>query len=202
MISKFLTAKAWQLFALQFGLPLVFQIVFMVMIVASNGSLFNGGVAFAIFFPLILLLSTGLLFGWFLSVAIGLNKKLPQELKLNVKRFKIFFSIPAIYIALFTIVFAFSFAGNTSSLNSINGIIGLIVPLHLFSIFCIFYCLNFVAKTIKTSEVKRTVSFSDYSGDFFLIWFYPIGIWTLQPRINKLANSESDIDSEILDSEL
>lgn len=62
----------------------------------------------------------------------------------------------------------------------------IIVPLHLFSMFCIFYSLYFVAKTFKTVELQREVSFSDFVGEFFLIWFYPIGIWFIQPKINKM----------------
>jgi hypothetical protein len=30
------------------------------------------------------------------------------------------------------------------------------------------------------------VSFYDFSGPFFLLWFFPIGIWIIQPRINRL----------------
>lgn len=63
----------------------------------------------------------------------------------------------------------------------------IIVPLHLFSMFCIFYCLYFVAKTIKTAELQRETAFSDFVGEFFLIWFFPIGIWFIQPRVNQLA---------------
>ena len=68
----------------------------------------------------------------------------------------------------------------------IGGVIGVIVPLHLFSMFCIFYSLYFVAKTFKTVELQRQVSFSDFAGEFFMIWFYPIGIWIVQPKINKM----------------
>jgi hypothetical protein len=65
----------------------------------------------------------------------------------------------------------------------------IILPLHLFAMFCIFYCLYFVAKTIKTAELQREVSFSDFVGEFFMLWFYPIGIWILQPKINQIAKS-------------
>jgi hypothetical protein len=49
-----------------------------------------------------------------------------------------------------------------------------------------FYILYFVAKTMKSVEMQKTVTFNDYAGEFFLIWFFPIGIWFLQPRINKI----------------
>lgn len=66
--------------------------------------------------------------------------------------------------------------------------ISVIIPLHVFSIFCIFYSYYFVSKTFKTVELQREASFSDFAGEFFMIWFYPIGIWILQPKINKMVS--------------
>jgi hypothetical protein len=39
--------------------------------------------------------------------------------------------------------------------------------------------------------------FSDYSGEFFLIWFSPIGYWILQPRLNKLTDEFVDTNKGI-----
>jgi hypothetical protein len=66
----------------------------------------------------------------------------------------------------------------------------LIFPLHLISMFCVFYCLYFVTKVIKTVERQEKVSFGDCLGDFFLIWFFFIGIWIIQPRINALYQKD------------
>jgi len=33
----------------------------------------------------------------------------------------------------------------------------------------------------------KAAGFYEYSGPFFLIWFFPIGLWIIQPRINRLA---------------
>jgi hypothetical protein len=51
--------------------------------------------------------------------------------------------------------------------------------------------LYFVAKTFKTVELQREVSFSDFVGEFFMIWFYPVGIWIIQPKINKMIEEQS-----------
>lgn len=72
----------------------------------------------------------------------------------------------------------------------IAGLVGVIVPLHLFSMFCIFYCLYFVSKTIKTVELQREVSFSDFAGEFFMIWLFPIGVWIVQPKINRMMENK------------
>ena len=109
---------------------------------------------------------------------------------MKVKKFKIFFFIPIVYMLCFMIFMTFAMDELISNRREPNvGIIvsmfAVIVPLHLFSMFCIFYSLYFVAKTFKTVELQREVKFSDFAGEFFMIWFYPVGIWIIQPRINK-----------------
>ncbi len=66
-------------------------------------------------------------------------------------------------------------------------IAGIIVPLHLFSMFIIFWGIRFAAKTLKSVELGRMAKFGDYAGEFFLIWFSIIGYWVLQPRLNEFV---------------
>jgi hypothetical protein len=66
----------------------------------------------------------------------------------------------------------------------------------LFLAFCLFFVLAFVyvcyftARTYKTVELQRKVIFAEFSKEFALIFFLPIGIWILQPMINKLAENK------------
>lgn len=137
----------------------------------------------------------GTLFGWMWSIAIGLQKMIPPGINMKTMMFKIFFFYPLIYILLFCLFFAFSV---TSLISMPNGsepppilFVGfaVIFPLHLFAMFCMFYNIYFVAKTIKTVELQRVVSFGDFVGEFFLVWFHFIGVWILQPRINKMVKN-------------
>jgi uncharacterized RDD family membrane protein YckC len=43
-----------------------------------------------------------------------------------------------------------------------------------------------VSKNLVLAETSKPASFYDYAGPFFLIWFFPIGVWFTQPRINRL----------------
>lgn len=70
--------------------------------------------------------------------------------------------------------------------NVKSPLIALILLFHLFAMFCIFYGLYFVSKSLVLAETGKPASFYDYAGPFFLIWFFPIGIWFTQPRINRL----------------
>jgi hypothetical protein len=183
-MTKLLTLKHWQIFSLLIGLPMVFQFIAMGSIMTSN----NPTTIFVVF-PIIMILIVGIFFGWFYALGTNLHKMLPETTKMNLTRFKIFLFIPVAYM-LFLSVFMLVMFFNVSSDGRPNPLIfALIVPLHLFSMFCIFYCLYFNAKALKTVEWQKPVTFSDFAGEFFLIWFFPIGIWFIQPRLNKLFDS-------------
>lgn len=195
MTDRFLKAKHWQLFLLTFGIPLILQIVMMVSLFTNFASQANPDPTMMFnymkFFPVIMILLIAIFFGWFWSVAIGLQKKVPENVTMKVKKFKIFFFIPLVYILAFLTFFSVSMSGLVyadpePNAGIIGGLFAVIFPFHMFSIFCIFYSMYFVAKTFKTVELQKEVKFGDFAGEFFLIWFYPIGIWIIQPKINKM----------------
>jgi hypothetical protein len=43
-----------------------------------------------------------------------------------------------------------------------------------------------VSKSLVLAETGKPASFYDYAGPFFLLWFFPVGIWIVQPRVNRL----------------
>jgi hypothetical protein len=196
MTDMFLKAKHWQLFLLTFGIPLVFQMVIMGLMISNFATQADPDPAMMFkymkFFPVIMIFFLAVFFGWFWSIAIGLQKKVPLNVSMKVKKFKIFFFIPMVYILIFLTFFIVALNGlfvpdAPPDLGIIAGLFAVIFPLHLFAMFCVFYSLYFVAKTIKTVELQREVSFADFAAEFFLIWFYPIGIWIVQPKINKMV---------------
>ncbi|PCJ98064.1 MAG: hypothetical protein COA50_03830 [Flavobacteriaceae bacterium] len=121
---------------------------------------------------------------------------MPANVKMKVKKFRALFFIPLVYIILISLFVGFSASGLFANGNISGSVIGgflvaIVFVLHLFSMFCIFYSLYFVSKTIKTVELQREVNFGDFIGEFFMLWFYPFGIWIIQPKINKMAEMES-----------
>ena len=196
-MNLFLRAKHWQIFLVTFGLPFVLQIALVATVVSGIIQHHDPTLLFGYFkfFPLVIIVVVGALFGWMWSVAIGLQKKIPAGINMKVTQFKIFFFIPAVYLVLFSCFIAFLFSGNILQGGQPNPeifyLFPIIFPLQLFSMFCIFYSIYFVAKTIKTVELQREVTFSDFVAEFFLVWFHFIGIWILQPRINKMAEENA-----------
>lgn len=193
-MKKFLTLKHWQLFGLLMGLPIVFQLITIGSLISSHDP-----TAMFYFFPIMMILFIGFFFGWFYALGTNLYKKLPQTATMNLTRFKISLLIPVIYLLLISVFMVGMFSYISSDVKPNLAIFALIVPLHLFSMFCIFYCLYFNAKALKTVEWQKPVTFSDFAGEFFLIWFFPVGIWIIQPRINKLFDTNIDNNNQTLD---
>jgi len=198
-MNIFLKAKHWQIFLLSFGIPFIIYIIMIVSLMSNfinmQRSIDSSPDTFIIYrfftiFPIIMLIFMGVLYGWFWSVAIGLQKKVPEGIKMKIMKFKIFF----FYIICYMILFMGSFFFMFRAINFLEYIdpsfMMFILPFHFFAMFCSFYMLYFVAKTFKTVELQREVKFSDFAGEFFMIWFYPIGIWILQPKINKMIEGE------------
>lgn len=140
-------------------------------------------------FPLVILLTMGGLLGWLYAVGSGLQEQVPVELRRPTRLFKVALVFPTAYLLTFMLV-AFSLLGFMASTIG-DGLVIIILPLHLFAMFCIVYTMFFSAKTIKLAELQRPVELVDFIGEIFLIWFFPFGIWFLQPRINELVKAEA-----------
>ncbi|TXJ29665.1 MAG: hypothetical protein E6Q24_00180 [Chitinophagaceae bacterium] len=173
--------KHWQLFLLIVGLPLLFDFVSTIMLAQGNLSFIT------IAFLITMILVVVVLLGWFYTLGINLYKKIPDTVQMNLRKFKLFLIIPVVYI-LFLQLFFFNTFSKTIASEGEAVVRGaeFLIPLHLFCMFCILYCLYFNAKALKAAEWQRPVTFSDFAGEFFLLWFFPFGVWVLQPRINSL----------------
>ena len=203
MTKKFLKAQHWQLFLLTFIIPALLFAILMGSIFynVSEYGLPDPSLIFIyikIFFVTIAIVSL-IHFGWFWSVGVGLDKKIPEDLKLNLTTFKISLLFPLVYNILFFAFIGIMFPYFTSMLGFLqSSLVEIFFSIHSIAMLCMFYSFYFVAKTIKTAELQREVSFGDFVGEFFLIWFYPIGIWFVQPTINDLMEEEEEMRDEYL----
>jgi hypothetical protein len=73
-----------------------------------------------------------------------------------------------------------------------SGVLKLIWNIVMFYwLFAILQTILIAAKTLITIELKRKATFSDYFWTYFFMINLFIGIWFIQPKINKLiAKSE------------
>ena len=185
MTNIFLKAKHWQIFALVIGLPFLFQLLLMVFMFLNlpfqNGDFRSGIFVVLGFLPLLLILSLIVFIGWFWSVGNGLQKFLPEGMQFEMKKFKFSLLFPFFYMLLLTMLIGNNFFG-FSFITGIGRMFFFIIPLHLLSMFCMGYLLYFVSKTIKSVEMQREARVNDHLGEFFMLWFFPLGIWVIQAK--------------------
>jgi hypothetical protein len=170
----FLRAKHWQLFLLFVIISTVAEMPAAVSTPTAVWSWrdLNGA---AIFVFAGTLLDIVCCLAWLGSFGSFSNSMVEPELKLSTPFFHFSLVYPAVYLPIFLAL-----------LDMRPAPVAVILPLHLLAMFCIFYVLRFASKALAMAETGRAVSFYDYAGAFFLLWFYPVGIWVVQPRVNRL----------------
>ena len=184
-MERLFKAKHWQIFLIAFGIPLL---LYFSSIILTVGQFKMKLMLILMFFALVLFLGGYL--SWLWSMGVSLQKRIPEQLQISTLLFRIFLFFPVVYylglIAFFRWGFGY-FASNIASHSMANLL--WILPLHLFAIFCFIYCIYFAARVFKTAELMKKVSFTEFAGEFALIWIFPVGIWILQPKINKMVQN-------------
>jgi len=196
MVQHVLRAQHWQIFLFSTALPIVLQMIMMATMFFNMIKNPDPTFLMPAFFNWSIVLMVVYLVGyliWYWSTGVGLQRYIPEALRLNVRLFKVFLIAPIIYIVVIMAFFSsimLNFSLNDASPSVPPFAFFLLIPFHLFAMFCKFYCLYFVARTVKTAELQRKLEFGDYIGEFFLIWFFAVGIWFVQPKINKVVNEQ------------
>jgi hypothetical protein len=173
--AVFLRAKHWQIFLLFIGAMLVGQVAIMSSTATTARSPEDLG-QISPLFGFMMVLFMGCFLGWFWSMGSFLSSIAQPSLKMEMGFFRFALIYPALYVPVFMATFP--------SFKPL--VIAIIIPLHFFATFCMFYLLYFVSKSLVLVETGKPASFYDYAGPFFLTWFFPIGVWIIQPRINRL----------------
>ncbi len=62
-------------------------------------------------------------------------------------------------------------------------ILFIIVPVTVLAIFYIFYI---IPKSLKSIELNREAKFRELIMDVLLLFAFPIGVWFVQPRLNRI----------------
>jgi len=174
-----LKMKAWQICVMSFGFIYVIPIVMMNF----------GGINHHYTFQIGWILFIGLYVGYLWTLGVNLKEKIPSNLKLKSGLFNIAMAYGLIYNIFFIVFSIFGFQYIRFSDSAANPLM-VIMPFHIIAMICMFYGLTFVARALVTAEKQTKVKADDYIGVFFMLWFFPIGIWFIQPRINKLFKSD------------
>jgi len=115
-------------------------------------------------------------FVWIYSIGIESNRLLPVTMKMPLVKFKILLAYAtgyAVVVACYPLQAKMPYA----------------LPFHFIDMFCLFYLIYFVAKSIRSIELNRPAILSDWVLIFFGLLFYPIGVWFIQPKIQRIVQT-------------
>jgi hypothetical protein len=59
-------------------------------------------------------------------------------------------------------------------------------PISIVALVLWIYCLFMIAKNLKSAELHRSPRIGEYLVDFLMMLIFPIGVWILQPRLNRM----------------
>ena len=123
---------------------------------------------------------------WIYTIGTVLHSMLPIHLKPKV----IFFKISCVICLLFVIIGSFS---NLLDFNPFEGN-NIYIFCILFAIVMIvmFYTFSFAARMLESKIKGKIVNRSDSLRTFVYIWFFPIGIWYIQPMIKQALNDDNN----------
>lgn len=120
--------------------------------------------------------------GWIYSIGKVMNN-LNEKYRIENYKEDLWFILYLVSI----IPFGYNF--RNFELNvSVNGF--LIFGAGLLGFISMIKLIIFSAKAYKQFESRKDLKFGDYSNEFFLILLMIIGIWVIQPKLNKIIDQK------------
>ncbi len=187
-----LDLKHWQLFLLIVGIPFVLALLDNIIVL---GTVSEGG-SIKIIINLLKLLPIYVYYLWILSVGSVLSERLPKEgnLHYNMSYFPWLILVSAIITTAFIFISVNEKVNQAVEQGAPSGsslfdssFWAFVIPVFI-AIACLFAAINKMVKILVSAERKSTVRANDFFSEYVMAVVFPIGIWFLQPRINKLSN--------------
>jgi hypothetical protein len=166
-----LTMKDWQAFVL-----LTWTIILSGLI---SGFTLVSGIGYIVEISITLSIAgTVIVLAWLYAVGVGLESRMPMTARLSGA----FFRFNLIYLLLYTLAFQILWPaeGIRLFLGSLTTIFDIYSAVALLDV------LYFVANALVSVEKGRPGRFMEYLGPAIAAFFFPVGIWFLQPRIRKI----------------
>jgi hypothetical protein len=128
--------------------------------------------------PIILTLPFIFVLFWIYTIGKYFHDRSPASLKLSIFLFRV--------ASIVTIV-GFLFIHPINEHYSI----GLIVIVN----FSFFFMVYFSAKSFAQVRMQKKAYIYDYAADFLNIWVFPLGVWFIQPKIQKEFYSNNSAET-------
>jgi hypothetical protein len=124
--------------------------------------------------------------GWILLLGYGLARR---QNKLDSINFKTFMTTGILLIIVDSLAKLLSV---TQIIESRTIGVAMMLVLAVYALISLAIIYVYPAKMLKQLETNRDIDINDYFGDIIRLLFFPIGIWAIQPRINKLIDFKVD----------
>jgi len=114
---------------------------------------------------------------------------MPDPKMLNETTFQYKVGFAALYVITIFWVTEGGYQINSSNAAEYGRKLWVIIPLHLLLCYCMFYGMYFLSKAITV--IRQANGHRDESAFVYMLgfWFFPIGIWIIQPRIIEILSS-------------
>jgi hypothetical protein len=135
---------------------------------------------------------------WLYAIGIYGQDRI-EELGLQPMNLKLF-KVNVIGIAVLcaaALIYSLSQGGVNEANRVIANTVGpkdlIFILASLYAVFALFQTIIFASKTIAKLEYRREVTFNDYFNNLLLFCFFFIGVWFLQPKVNRLIAPEEEV---------
>jgi hypothetical protein len=177
-----LKLKHWHIFILTFGI-LIAAMTVQSVATALNHPMQDIISRLAEFFSTLTFIIAS---AWFYAMGAELYKKLPREQRFNLGLFRFNVVVPLTYSLVTTLIPGFAFlavgkwAGIFTLLTLVCGVVNDI----------------FIAGALVSVETRKPAGFAESIREFFMLFFYPVGVWWIQPRMNEIFDAENFVDRD------
>ena len=111
---------------------------------------------------------------WIYSIITELSKKIPKYTELSKIVMIMLIVYPSIYMPIGLILLLSRYID-----------MDIILPFHYTAMICMFLLMVLTCITIIKFEKAERLKRSNGVGLFLGIWYFPIGIWIIQPKLNE-----------------
>src|SRR5690606_30700167 len=126
------------------------------------------------------------LYLWLFSIIYKLNNRNGVQRK-GFNKYIFFLALhPIVYVFIFLIIGIC--AAITESYDLIFILVPLLVPFHLIAMLFSILLLYYAGKSINRYQKVENVNYFDSTLTYILIYFYIVGIWIIQPKLNEILS--------------
>lgn len=115
------------------------------------------------------------------SVGAWSNRRLPEVRRMNPLPYAAGLAVPLVYLLMYIFLYIPQLADGAPSRPPLW-----LLPMHMLSMVGIFYGLWYTARQLKSLQENQQADFMIFSSTFFLLFIFPLGVWLIQPSVNRL----------------